>query len=122
MKIALPTNNGLVEGHFGQCSTYTLVTVNEEKEIVKVDTMDSPQGCGCKSNIAGILREEGVSTMLAGNMGEGALQVLNRNGIEVFRGCSGRVTDVVNAWLSGAISDSGIGCSHHEHHGGHEHH
>lgn len=50
--------------------------------------------CGCKSNIASILAEMGVSMMLAGNMGDGAVNVLNHSGIDVVRGYQGNVKDV----------------------------
>ena len=52
--------------------------------------------------------------MLAGNMGGGALNVLNSFGIEVYRGCSGDVRLVTEAFLKGTITDSGEGCHHHE--------
>lgn len=119
MKLALPTNNGMVEGHFGQCANYTIVTIDADRKIEKIELIDSQQGCGCKSNIASVLRDQGVDTMLAGNMGEGALQVLSHHGIEVYRGCSGTVSEVVDAWLSGSITDSGVGCAHHHHHNHH---
>ena len=55
--------------------------------------------------------------MLAGNMGGGALNVLNRHGIDVYRGCSGDVLELTESFLKGKIGDSGVGCSHHEHEG-----
>jgi predicted Fe-Mo cluster-binding NifX family protein len=54
--------------------------------------------------------------MLAGNMGEGAKNVLEYHEIKVIRGCSGLVEDVVKAYINGQISDSGLSCSHHECH------
>jgi predicted Fe-Mo cluster-binding NifX family protein len=116
MKIAVPTRNSIVDSHFGHCEAYTVFTVNENKQIEKAEMLPSPQGCGCKSNIAGVLREKGVSIMLAGNMGGGALNVLNNHGIQVYRGCSGNIHQVVESFLHGNIADSGIGCQHHEHH------
>lgn len=112
-KIALPTRNGQIDDHFGHCEFYTIVSVNEENQIVLAETMPSPQGCGCKSNIAFKLQEDGVTVMLAGNMGAGALNKLSACGIQVFRGCSGPVLDVVQAYLRGEIQDSGMGCQHH---------
>ena len=53
--------------------------------------------------------------MLAGNMGQGAVNVLGNNGIDVLRGCSGDVKDVAENWLSGNLKDSGIACAQHEH-------
>jgi len=37
----------------------------------------------------------GVDVMLAGNMGQGALNVLNQYGIDVYRGNSGNIKDLV---------------------------
>ena len=55
--------------------------------------------------------------MLAGNMGGGAVTMLNRYGMEVYRGLSGSPRDAVQAWLAGTISDSGVGCGGAEGHG-----
>ncbi len=113
MKIAVPTRGNLVDNHFGQCEMYTIFTVYESKVFNK-EILPSPQGCGCKSNIASVLHENGVSVMLAANMGAGALNVLNMHGIEVVRGCSGDVDKLIELYVNGNISDSGVGCNHHE--------
>ena len=115
MKIAVPTRENVVDDHFGHCAYYTIFTI-ENNEIVNRSTMPAPQGCGCKSGVAAILQAEGVSLMLAGNMGEGAKNVLEYHNIKVIRGCSGLVEDVVKAYINGQISDSGLSCSHHECH------
>jgi predicted Fe-Mo cluster-binding NifX family protein len=112
MKIALPTRGSRIDDHFGHCEMYTVFTVNDNREIVNTETIPSPQGCGCKSNIASVLQEQGVVVMLAGNMGAGALNVLSNHGIQVVRGCSGEVKTVAEAWLKGELADSGVGCSH----------
>lgn len=113
-KIALPTRNGQIDDHFGHCEFYTIVSVDEHDQIVLTETLPSPQGCGCKSNIASKLQEDGVTVMLAGNMGAGALNKLSASGIQVIRGCHGAVLDVVQAFLRGEIQDSGEGCQHHD--------
>jgi len=116
MKIALPTRQNIIDSHFGHCEYYTIFTVdNNTKEIVNEETLASPAGCGCKSNIATTLSEIGVEIMLAGNMGEGAVRVLNNSGIEVLRGCSGDVKTVALNWLEGSLTDSGDSCQEHEH-------
>lgn len=112
MKIALPTRGANIDDHFGHCERYTIFTVNENREIVGTETIPSPQGCGCKSDIAAVLQAQGVTVMLAGNMGAGALGVLTRHGIEVVRGCSGEVKAIAEAWLKGTLADSGVGCLH----------
>ncbi|MDM8160119.1 NifB/NifX family molybdenum-iron cluster-binding protein [Labilibaculum sp. K2S] len=113
MKIAVPvTSNREIDGHFGHCEFYNVFTISENKEIVDVQKMESPQGCGCKSNIASVLAEAGVTIMLAGGIGNGAINVLNNSGIEVVRGCSGDAEEVVKLYVAGSVSDSGSSCQH----------
>lgn len=69
MKVAIPTRNNVVDDHFGHCEYYTIFTISEDKLIVCTEIQASPEGCGCKSNIASVLEEKGVELMLAGNMG-----------------------------------------------------
>lgn len=115
MKIALPSRQNQIDNHFGHCEYYTIFTVdNNTKEITNSETIESPAGCGCKSNIAHTLSEMGVKLMLAGNMGEGAVRVLNNSGIDVLRGCSGDVKTVALKWLEGSLVDSGDSCHEHE--------
>jgi predicted Fe-Mo cluster-binding NifX family protein len=115
MKIALPTQHHAVDEHFGHCEYFTVFTVNDRKEILSEEVITSPAGCGCKSNIALTLAQTGVKLMLAGNMGQGALNVLNRHGIEVLRGCQGDVKTVTEKWLTGSLQDSGLNCDQHQH-------
>lgn len=112
MKIAVPTRNNQVDDHFGHCDHYTIYTI-ENKEIISIEELESPEGCGCKSGIAADLQQMGVELMLAGNMGEGAKNKLELHNIKVIRGCSGPIQVVVSGYLSGAIRDSGQGCAGH---------
>lgn len=71
-------------------------------------------GCGCHSGIARTLAEQGVSVMLAGNIGAGAISHLNEFGIEVVRGCYGEAEKVVTEFLQGTIKDNGQTCTEHD--------
>lgn len=118
MKIAVPvTADNLIDGHFGHCEAYSVFTITEKNEISGKKNVKSPEGCGCKSEIASVLAADGVSLMLAGGIGGGAINVLNNNGIEVIRGCSGDATEVVKLYLSGQVKDGGSSCQQHESHG-----
>ena len=126
MKIAIPTKNNQIENHFGRCEEYTVFTVEKEQVIANTESFSPKQGCGCMNDIAHILKQHGVKVMLAGNMGEGALQKLNDQGIRVFRGCSGEARQIAESYLAGEIEDSGQGCSthrqHHRNRGGYHDH
>lgn len=109
----------MVDDHFGHCAYYTVVTLDEQNEVVGRERLDSPEGCGCKSNIASVMQEIGITLMLAGNMGMGAYNKLNAHGISVVRGCHGRVEEVLKAFRNGELKDSLESCDHHDcsHHG-----
>ena len=115
MKIALPSRNEMIDSHFGHCEYFTVFTI-ENSNIIDQELIPSPAGCGCKSNIASVLAASGVSLMLAGNMGDGAVNVLSQSGIDVIRGCSGNTKEVILAWLAGNLIDSGDSCHEHECH------
>jgi predicted Fe-Mo cluster-binding NifX family protein len=115
MKIALPSYNNQIDEHFGHCEYFTIFTIDDQKNISAEEKIIPPAGCGCKSNIAQVLAEKGVKLMLAGNMGQGAVHVLNSHGIDVLRGCRGDVKAVTESWLAGNLKDSGISCAQHEH-------
>ena len=112
MKVAVPTRDGRVDDHFGHCDHYTIYTI-ENKQILSREDLPSPQGCGCKSGIAADLQRMGVEVMLAGNMGDGALNKLSLHGIKVVRGCKGDIDAVVSGYMAGFILDSGVGCAGH---------
>jgi len=52
-------------------------------------------------------------------MGEGAFNMLQMQGIQVIRGCSGNTDEVVEKYLEDKLMDNGVLCSHHGH--GHDH-
>jgi predicted Fe-Mo cluster-binding NifX family protein len=115
MKIALPSSQNQIDEHFGHCEHFTVFTIDDKNKILSEEKITPPAGCGCKSDIAKTLAKKGVKLMLAGNMGQGAVNVLNSQGINVLRGCSGDVKAVTESWLAGNLKDSGIACAQHQH-------
>jgi predicted Fe-Mo cluster-binding NifX family protein len=112
MKIAVPSRNGEVDSHFGHCEYFTVFSLSE-RQISAEETLSPPPGCGCKSNIADSLAERGVRLMLAGNMGQGAVNKLAAAGITVIRGCSGPVRQAVEDYAAGKLTDAPVVCSDH---------
>ncbi len=117
MKVAAPTSNGMIDPHFGHCTEFTIYSITDGKEIAGEEKLVPPDGCGCKTNIIPELAKKGVTVMLAGNMGGGAVAMLNQFGMEVYRGLSGSSRNAVEAWLDGNVVDSGVGCGGAEDHG-----
>ena len=122
MKIVVPTKEGnQIDNHFGHCEFYSIFTV-ENNKVVNKENLQSPQGCGCKSNIAYDLADMGVQVMLAGGIGNGAVNKLAEQKIEVIRNCSGDVDVLVNDFLSGKIQDGGSNCAAHDEHNSNDAH
>ena len=114
MKIAVPTKeNNQIDAHFGHCEFYRIYTVSDQNQVISNEKMDSPQGCGCKSNIAEAFENDGIKIMLAGGIGDGAVNKLNAHGVNVIRNCQGDVTELVQQYLAGKVQDSGTNCAAH---------
>ncbi len=120
MKIAVPTKeNNQIDAHFGHCEFYTIFLVSDQNEIISETILESPKGCGCKSNIAYDLAQMDVRIMLAGGIGDGAVNKLASQNIQVVRNCKGDVHQLVEEYLAGNIQDSGSNCASHAHEEGH---
>nr|WP_319397884.1 NifB/NifX family molybdenum-iron cluster-binding protein [uncultured Carboxylicivirga sp.] len=121
MKIAIPTKDKMVDDHFGHCQFFSIATITNN-QIENIEEIPSPNGCGCKTNIVGTLQSKGVTVMLAGNMGQGAVNKINQAQIKVIRGCSGPIKEVIESYIKGDAIDSKIVCDHHSNHNNEEEH
>ncbi len=115
MKIAVPVRGTDVDGHFGHCEGFSVFTLDERRVIVAEEPISSPAGCGCKSGIGATLAKMGVTHLVAGNMGDGAVHVLASHGISVTRGAAGNARAAVEQFAAGSLADSGTGCAEHRH-------
>jgi len=113
VKIAVPTKAGMVDEHFGHCEAYSIYTFDSMKNLASEETLAAPAGCGCKSNIASTLAAKGVTHLVAGGIGEGAVRVLGSHGIKVVRGVSGAARAAAEKFARGEIADSGSNCASH---------
>lgn len=115
MKLALPTKNNCVDGHFGHCDYFTVYTVDESnKTIIDEGRIEAPKGCGCSSNIPSVLAAENVSVLMTNNLGATALEGLKKENIEVILGCSGQVEEVTLDWLNGRLKRNPLICLDHK--------
>lgn len=125
MKIAIPTRAGQVDEHFGHCESFSIFEIGAGNAVAGRESFAPPPQCGCKSNLVGTLKDMGVATLIAGNMGEGAAFKLRQAGIRVVRGASGPVEAALADFLEGRLTDKEILCAAHgegDHECGHHHH
>lgn len=124
MKIAIPTENDCLHGHFGGCRHFSLVEVDlVEKTVIKSETVPAPEHQ--PGAFPRWLREQGVEVVIAGGIGHRALANFAHHGITVRAGLpKATVEELVHAYLAGKLVNSPEGCEHHGdgHGGGHGHH
>jgi len=90
-KIAVPVDsNGILDGHFGHCK-YFAVFNTSGNTILSEELFDPP------IHEPGVLpkwlSEKGVTDIIAGGMGQMAIRIFNRNGVNAFVGAPR-----INAW------------------------
>jgi predicted Fe-Mo cluster-binding NifX family protein len=115
IKIAVPSRDGQVDEHFGHCGYFTVLSIGPDNAIAAEETFSPPAECGCRSNLVSDLLAMGVTTLIAGNMGQGAAVKLRQSGIAVVRGAAGPVREAAAAFLEGRLKDRDELCQAHGH-------
>lgn len=108
--IAVPTSNGMLDPHFGHCREFTLLEVDDE-HILGITAIDAPPHQ--PGLLPPWLAERNVTDVIAGGMGQRAIQLFNQFGINVFVGAplmSPR--EVVEGFLQHTITFSANYCDH----------
>ena len=81
--IAVPSSNGLLDEHFGHCRQFALLSIEEDK-IVSETLIDPP--AHEPGLLPKFLSEKGVTDVIAGGMGNRAIQLFNQHQVNVFVG------------------------------------
>lgn len=82
-KVAIPVNNGMLDGHFGHCKQFAIFDINN-KEVIGESTIDAPPHE--PGLLPKFLSEKGVTDIVAGGMGHKAITLFHENGVNVFVG------------------------------------
>ncbi|MFC1782961.1 NifB/NifX family molybdenum-iron cluster-binding protein [Planctomycetota bacterium] len=112
MKIAIPLTEGKMCMHFGHCEEFALVEVDlTSKEILTTDKLQPPP------HEPGVLprwlHKQGAEVIIAGGMGQRALQLFAQNNIEVVVGAPTHTPDeLVTAYLDGTLKTGQNVCDH----------
>lgn len=115
MRIAIASSGNEVCQHFGHCEVFTLFDL-ENNQIVKETSLPNP---GHQPGfLPGFLKEQGVDLVIAGGMGAKAKELFDANSIKTITGLSGKVNDVIQAFLNGSLVSTNETCSHEHHDGG----
>jgi len=119
MKIGMPKNGELLNQHFGQSREFLIAAIDDGK-ILERKEINSEALQHNHGGLSNLFVSEGVSLVIVGGIGQPALQALTVNGLKVIKGASGRLEDLLAAYVKGELVDRDVSCSHHGR--DHDHH
>lgn len=112
MKIAIATENGSVAPHFGHCSGFTFVNVEDGHVTDRQFVPSPPHEHGL---LPRFLHEQGAQAVIAGGIGAGALGIFQEVGIPVVAGAAGPIEDAAIAYARGELVSRESTCDHDQH-------
>ncbi|MRT92930.1 NifB/NifX family molybdenum-iron cluster-binding protein [Ancylomarina sp. 16SWW S1-10-2] len=110
-KIAIPVDKeDILDAHFGHCSFFAVLNI-ENGKVVSEEKLTPPV------HEPGVLpkwlSEKGVSDIIAGGMGQMAIQLFNKNGVNVFVGAPKlSAKELIEAYLNKTITFTANYCDH----------
>jgi predicted Fe-Mo cluster-binding NifX family protein len=110
MKICISSTgknlDAVVDRRFGRCQYFLIV----DAETMKVKTISneatlSSGGAGIQA--AQIVTKEDVGSVITGNIGPNAFQILQTAGIKVYTGAEGTIKEVIENYKKGKLKETG---------------
>lgn len=110
MKIAIPLENGQLCSHFGHCQQFALIDVVENRVVSEDLITPPPHEPGL---LPGWLAERGVTDVIAGGMGQRAINLFNEQNIKVTVGVQSKSPkELVEAWIGRTLMTGVNACDH----------
>ncbi len=97
--------DAVVDQRFGRCQYFLIV----DTETMKVKTISNEStlasgGAGIQS--AQIVAKEGVDSVISGNIGPNAFQILQAAGIKVYTGADGTIKEAIENYKKGKLKET----------------
>ena len=110
MKFAIPIADGKLTAHFGHCKEFAMVEVEDQK-ITRTEMLDPPP------HEPGVLprwlKEQGTNVVIAGGMGQRAIELFQQAGVQVFVGAPvDEPENLVKSYLNQTLVTGGNVCDH----------
>ncbi len=109
-KIAVPVKDGILDGHFGHCSHFALLDVMDKAIVTEELVAAPPHEPGL---LPPFLADLGVTDVIAGGMGNRAIQIFNQHNVNVFVGAPQLdAKELVKGFLDESLSFTANYCDH----------
>ncbi len=112
MKYAVSAIDNEVSQHFGRCTHFVIVDIENGQELSRETMMhpDIPH-----PEVQPILAQKGVKKIVTGGMGTRAQNIFQANGVDAILGAAGNVEAVIETLKNGEIESKGGACDHGDH-------
>jgi predicted Fe-Mo cluster-binding NifX family protein len=113
VQICVPSvdGNGLkgkVSQHFGKTPFFVIINYEEDK-IMDFQVLESQaKHLGGQITPGEFIASSGAQTLLCGNLGHKAIQMLQKAGINIYVGASGNVIEAVHDWSEGKLKEASL--------------
>jgi predicted Fe-Mo cluster-binding NifX family protein len=109
-RIAIPLENGILCSHFGHCEQFAIIDV--ENNIISGESLITPPPHE-PGLLPAWLAEKAVTDVIAGGMGQRAIDLFNGQKINVFVGAQlKKPTELANDLLNNSLSAGANYCDH----------
>ena len=110
-KIAIPVDdNSILDAHFGHCQYFSLLDVENNIIVLEEKVVPPPHEPGL---LPKWLAEKGVTDIIAGGMGQRAIDIFNQNGVNALVGAP-RLTakELAEGYINKTLELTGNYCDH----------
>lgn len=108
--IAFPTSDRTtIDGHFGHTKEFAIFVV-EGKKVKEVKYVIPP--AHEPGVLPAFLGEQGIDVIVTGGMGQMAVNLFNRQGIDVILGAKGAIDLSLQEYVGGFLESTGSSCTH----------
>lgn len=109
--IAIPVDkSGMLDAHFGHCKYFAIISTSDNEIVSEEFVVPPPHEPGLLPNW---LADKGVTEIIAGGMGQRAIQIFNQRGVNAFVGAPKALSiDIAKGFLDGSIQFQANYCDH----------
>lgn len=108
--IAIPLENGRLCAHFGHCQQFSIIDVENNAIVNENLVTPPPHEPGL---LPGWLAERGVTDVIAGGMGQRAIDLFTAQNIKVSVGAQPKSSiELVNDWIKNTLVVGTNACDH----------
>ena len=109
-RIAIPLENGILCSHFGHCQQFAIIDVKDNSITEESLVTPPPHEPGL---LPAWLAEKGVTDVIAGGMGQRAIDLFNQQKINVFVGAQIKShTELASDLLNNTLAAGANYCDH----------